>query len=499
MTNTPNMELFDDLVTKAASTAIELNEKQVTPFNLLEVLVNDESAKEMCEAVEFPFEKLRKIVNENLVNYIPPENAASSESGKITLSSDFASVLQEALNLTVEYDQSDIGYIGLLKALRDEGGEFCAAALSDTLLDITDEDFDQFLEGEQILQTPRKKLTKSFYDAVNDNGKVLEMAETLKQRIIGQDKAVETLAQSMKRAFAGLKEANKPVGSYLFAGPTGVGKTEIAQQLSEFLDIELVRIDMSEYMEPHSVSRLLGSPPGYIGSDEEGIFMQTIGEHGACVLLLDEIEKAHPQINNVLLQIMDNAAITDTHGNTIDFSNVVLIMTTNEGVTDISKPTMGFNETSNADQSANYNAAINKRFTPEFRNRLDKIVTFDHLEQEHLTEIAKIFVKELNKLPAAEGRNLSFSATPSAIKAMVKKSYDKTMGARPIKRFMNDSAKDLMADKILTEDIRDKKLVIAYSEKKGGFRIDEKPLPKGKQPKQEPAISENVAPEPANM
>lgn len=516
MTDAPNMDLFNELMGQAVAICAELKQTTLEPFNLLEAIINDQGAREMCETIDFPFDKLSNIVNENLVNFESPESKTTGNNTTLTISPLVGEILQEALQLTVQYDQSDIGYMGLLKALRDEGDSYCSAALSETLLDVTDEDFDTFLELEQCYQVPRKKLTQSFFAAANDNDKILTMADTLKQRIIGQDKAVDTLTQSMKRAFAGLKEANKPVGSYLFAGPTGVGKTEIAQQLSEFLDIGLVRIDMSEYVEAHSVSRLLGAPPGYLGADEEGIFMQTVGQQGACVLLLDEMEKAHPQINNVLLQIMDNAAITDAQGNSIDFSNVIIIMTTNEGVTDISKPTMGFNEANASDQNANYNAAINKRFTPEFRNRLDKIVTFDHLEQDHLTEIAKIFVDELNTLPVAEGRNISFSATPRAIKAIVENSYDKAMGARPIKRFLNDKAKDLIADKVLNDDIKDKKLVISYSPKKGGFRIDEKPLPKSKQPKQEavaeqpdstptatakPAAADSSAPapEPGNM
>lgn len=516
MTDAPNMDLFNELMSSAVAICAELKQTTLEPFNLLEAIINDPGAREMCETIDFPFDKLSNIVNENLVNFESPESKTAGNNTTLTISPLVGEILQEALQLTVQYDQSDIGYMGLLKALRDEGDSYCSSALSETLLDVTDEDFDTFLEMEQLFQEPRTKLTQSFYAAANDNGKVLTMADTLKQRIIGQDKAVDTLTQSMKRAFAGLKEANKPVGSYLFAGPTGVGKTEIAQQLSEFLGVGLVRFDMSEYMDEYSAKNLTGASAGLVGYDNGGLLTNAITENPACVLLLDEVEKAHPQVLNTLLQVMDNASLTDSSGVTVDFSNVIMIMTSNIGATDISKPSMGFAETNSSDQNADYSAAINKHLRPEFRNRLDKIVTFDHLSHDHITEIAKIFVKEMNKLPAAEHNNITFAATPRAIEAMVEQSYDKAMGARPLKRFMNENIKDMMADKILHEGVKDKKLVISYSDKKGGFRIDEKPLPKSKQPKQEvvaeqpdstptatakPAASDASAPapEPGNM
>jgi ATP-dependent Clp protease ATP-binding subunit ClpA len=241
---------------------------------------------------------------------------------------------------------------------------------------------------------------------------------------------------------------------------------------------------MSDYMEEHSAARLIGAPPGYLGYDKEGgILAKTVGKKDSCVLLLDEYEKAHTQVYNTFLQIMDNGALTDPQGKTIDFTNVILIMTSNIGANDITKAAPGFIEQTAKDHNADYNAAISGRFAPEFRNRLDKIITFKHLEPEDLTKITKILVSEMNRLPVAEDKNISFAASPRAVKAMVEQSYDKAMGARPIKRFMNDNIKDMLAEELLSRDISDKKILLTYSSKDNSFKINEKPLPKSSQPK----------------
>lgn len=303
----------------------------------------------------------------------------------------------------------------------------------------------------------------------------------------------------MEHTFAGLQEANKPVGSYLFAGPTGVGKTEVPQQLAKFLGVELIRFDMSEYMDEYSAKNLTGASAGLVGYVQGGLLTNAIAANPACVLLLDEMEKSHPSIQNLLLQVMDNATISDSQGNKVDCSNVIIIMTSNEGVTDISKPTLGFHEATSGDQSANYKEAINKRFPPEFRNRLDDIVIFNHLEKDHITEITKILVKEMNELPAVEKCNLSFSATPRAIQAIAEQGYNKAMGARPIKNFIKKNINHMLSPMILNNTLKDKKVVISYSPKEGGFYIKENPLPKSKQPKAEQTTTDIAEPAPVRM
>ncbi|MCB9993987.1 MAG: ATP-dependent Clp protease ATP-binding subunit ClpA [Hyphomicrobiaceae bacterium] len=267
---------------------------------------------------------------------------------------------------------------------------------------------------------------------------------SLKQVVFGQDKAIEALAASIKLARAGLREPEKPIGSYLFTGPTGVGKTEVARQLADTLGVELLRFDMSEYMERHTVSRLIGAPPGYVGFDQGGLLTDGVDQHPHCVVLLDEIEKAHPDLFNVLLQVMDHGKLTDHNGKTVDFRNVVLIMTSNVGATELAKAPIGFGRSRQAGDDED---AINRMFSPEFRNRLDAIISFAPLPREVVYRIVEKFVLQLETQLAE--RNVTITLTPEATDWLAERGYDETMGARPLARVIQEYVKKPLADEVL--------------------------------------------------
>jgi ATP-dependent Clp protease ATP-binding subunit ClpA len=263
-----------------------------------------------------------------------------------------------------------------------------------------------------------------------DDAEVLaHLDETLRRVVYGQDKAISALTSAIKLARAGLRDQEKPIGCYLFSGPTGVGKTEAARQLATSLGIELVRFDMSEYMERHTVSRLIGAPPGYVGFDQGGLLTDAIDQHPHCVLLLDEIEKAHPDLYNILLQVMDHGKLTDHNGKTIDFRNVILIMTTNAGAADLARTPIGFTRTR---KDLDDSEAINRLFAPEFRNRLDAIVPFGHLPVEVIKRVVDKFIMQLEAQLA--DRNVTIELTDEARDWLVEHGYDEAMGARPMSR-----------------------------------------------------------------
>jgi ATP-dependent Clp protease ATP-binding subunit ClpA len=262
--------------------------------------------------------------------------------------------------------------------------------------------------------------------------------------VFGQDKAIESLASAIKMARSGLGNTNKPIGSFLFSGPTGVGKTEVARQLAYTLGIELVRFDMSEYMERHAVSRLIGAPPGYVGFEQGGLLTEAINKHPYCVLLLDEIEKAHPDIYNILLQVMDHGTLTDNNGRKSDFRNVTIIMTTNAGAESLSKTSMGFTQSK---QSGDEMAEIKRLFTPEFRNRLDATVSFAPLSQEVIMRVVDKFLMQLEDQLHEKKVEASFS---DKLKAYLgKKGFDPLMGARPMARLIQDTIRRGLADELL--------------------------------------------------
>lgn len=278
-----------------------------------------------------------------------------------------------------------------------------------------------------------------------DDKEVLKNLERdLKAMVFGQDKAIEVLASAIKLSRAGLRDAEKPIGNYLFSGPTGVGKTEVAKQLAKTLGIELIRFDMSEYMERHSVSRLIGAPPGYVGFDQGGLLTDAIDQHPHAVLLLDEIEKAHIDLYNILLQVMDHGKLTDHNGKTVDFRNVILIMTTNAGAADMAKPTIGFERTTRIGEDED---AIKRMFTPEFRNRLDAIVPFAGLTPEIVGRVVEKFVMQLEAQLA--DRNVTIELSSAAKEWLAEKGYDPLYGARPLARVIQEHVKRPLAEELL--------------------------------------------------
>jgi ATP-dependent Clp protease ATP-binding subunit ClpA len=275
-----------------------------------------------------------------------------------------------------------------------------------------------------------------------------EMLKTLerdiKMVVFGQDEAIETLGAAIKMSRSGLGAADRPIGSFLFAGPTGVGKTEVTRQLARVMGLELIRFDMSEYMERHTVSRLIGAPPGYVGFDQGGLLTEEVNKHPHSVVLLDEIEKAHPDVYNLLLQVMDHGTLTDNNGRKTDFRNVVLIMTTNAGAELISRASMGFTE---QDHTTDGSEAIKRLFTPEFRNRLDAIITFASLDERTILNVVDKFLIELEA--QLESRKVALSVDDAARQWLAEKGYDPKMGARPMARVIQDNIKKVLADELL--------------------------------------------------
>ena len=285
--------------------------------------------------------------------------------------------------------------------------------------------------------------------SISDKKDLKKLEEDLKRVIFGQDKAVETLSNAIKLSRVGLRDDNKTIGSFLFTGPTGVGKTEISKQLSEILGIDLIRFDMSEYMERHTVSRLIGAPPGYVGFDQGGLLTEAIVKSPHCVLLLDEIEKAHPDIFNILLQVMDAGVLTDNNGRKSDFRNVILIMTTNIGAELLSKRNIGFSTSTNESDAMN---SLNKLFSPEFRNRLDETIQFNYLNKEVILSIVDKF---LTKLQAQlDKRNVEIVVSNKVINWIAVNGYDKEMGARPMERFISQNIKKPLVDKLLFGNLK---------------------------------------------
>ncbi|WP_029004580.1 ATP-dependent Clp protease ATP-binding subunit ClpA [Azorhizobium doebereinerae] len=321
-----------------------------------------------------------------------------------------------------------------------------------------------------MARIPPKSVSK------DDTEMLSNLETTLKRVVYGQDKAIEALAASIKLARAGLREPEKPIGSYLFSGPTGVGKTEVAKQLASILGVNLLRFDMSEYMERHTVSRLIGAPPGYVGFDQGGLLTDGVDQTPHCVLLLDEIEKAHPDLFNILLQVMDHGKLTDHNGKSVDFRNVILIMTTNAGAADLSKAAYGFTRNKREGDDIE---AINRTFAPEFRNRLDSVITFAHLSTDVIGLVVEKFVLQLEAQLA--DRNVTIGLSDEATQWLVEKGYDEQMGARPMGRVIQEYIKTPLADEVLFGRLKNGGHVLVVVEGEGrdsklGFDYQDGPI-----------------------
>src|SRR5476649_1238854 len=290
----------------------------------------------------------------------------------------------------------------------------------------------------KIARIPAKSVSK------NDAEALRTLEADLGRVVFGQDKAIHALSSAIKLARAGLRQPEKPIGSYLFSGPTGVGKTEVAKQLAAVLGVEFMRFDMSEYMERHTVSRLIGAPPGYVGFDQGGLLTDGVDQHPHCVLLLDEIEKAHPDLFNVLLQVMDHGKLTDHNGKQVDFRNVILIMTTNAGASDMAKAAYGFTR---QNREGDDTEAINRLCAPEFRNRLDSIITFNHLSSDVIAKVVEKFVLQLEAQLA--DRDVTIELSDEAARWLIANGYDELMGARPMARVIQEHIKKPLADEVL--------------------------------------------------
>ena len=371
--------------------------------------------------------------------------------------------------------------------------------LPDKAIDVIDE-----VGAMQMLVPPsrrKKKITAREIEAViatmarippksvsKDDKKALENLERdLKHVVFGQDAAVHRLSTAMKLSRAGLRDPDKPIGSFLFSGPTGVGKTEVARQLASIMGIELKRFDMSEYMERHSVSRLIGAPPGYVGYDQGGLLTDAVDQNPHCVLLLDEIEKAHPDLFNILLQVMDNGRLTDHHGKTVDFRNVVLIMTTNAGAADMARQGIGFGDVSKEDASEE---AVKRMFTPEFRNRLDAVVPFGYLGKDTVARVVDKFILQLELQLAEQNVDIQFDKESRAW--LADKGYDRLYGARPMGRLIQEKIKQPLAEELLFGKLADGgEVAVTMKDGKPAFELT--PAPPKAKPKRKPAAKKKAA------
>lgn len=324
----------------------------------------------------------------------------------------------------------------------------------------------------KIARIPAKSISK------DDKESLRHLERDLKTMVFGQNEAIDALSSAVKLARAGLREPEKPIGCYLFTGPTGVGKTEVAKQLSLTLGVALKRFDMSEYMERHAVSRLIGAPPGYVGYEQGGLLTDMIDKTPHCVLLLDEIEKAHPDLFNILLQIMDRGVLTDNNGKEVDFRNVILIMTSNAGAAEMAKPAMGFNQDVRVDEDKE---AVKRLFTPEFRNRLDAIIPFKNLSLEIVTKVVDKFIIQLET--QLHDRGVTIELSDAAKKWLAEKGYDKLYGARPLGRVIQEHIKKPIAEELLFGALeKGGQVVIDVKQDKVVFSYPQKQLPKNSSP-----------------
>ncbi|NPA72603.1 MAG: ATP-dependent Clp protease ATP-binding subunit ClpA [Gammaproteobacteria bacterium] len=349
--------------------------------------------------------------------------------------------LKEAVNLSARYITDRHLPDKAIDVIDEAGAKQALAVASKRKKQIGVQEIQQVIAS--IARIPISQITQKEKDKLQDLGC------SLKRVVFGQNHAVDQLTSAIKLARSGLGDQNKPTGSFLFAGPTGVGKTELTQQLANHLGVEMLRFDMSEYMERHTVSRLIGAPPGYVGYDQGGLLTEAVTKNPYAVVLLDEIEKAHPDVFNLLLQVMDHGTLTDNNGRKADFRNIILVMTSNVGAEQMARSSMGF---AVQDHTMDFEAELKKVFTPEFRNRLDGIVQFNRLSEESMTSVVNKFIYGLEN--ALSERKVSLQVTDSARAWLAKKGYDPMMGARPMARLIQDKIKQPLADKLLFGDLQ---------------------------------------------
>jgi len=314
----------------------------------------------------------------------------------------------------------------------------------------------------KIARIPENSVSSS------DKEQLAKLPERLKMTVFGQNKAIDVLTDAIHLSRSGLSEEQKPIGSFLFAGPTGVGKTEVTQQLAKAMGVELLRFDMSEYMEKHTVSRLIGAPPGYVGYEQGGLLTDAVIKHPYAVLLLDEIEKAHSDIYNILLQVMDHGSLTDNNGRKADFRNIILVMTTNAGVRETVKQTIGFKDQKDSHKVMD---EINKLFSPEFRNRLDNIIWFNHLEMDVIYQVVDKFIVQLQA--QLDKKQVSLEVSDSARHWLAEQGYDRAMGARPMARLIQEKLKKPLANEILFGELQNGgSVTVSLDKKKNEIRFN---------------------------
>ena len=349
--------------------------------------------------------------------------------------------IKSAVELSSKYINDKFLPDKAIDVIDETGASLNIARKNDNKITVKQKDIEETIS--KITKIPEQSITTT------DKKNLKNIEQDLKRVIFGQDIAVETLSSAIKLSRVGLRDDNKTIGSFLFTGPTGVGKTEISKQLANVLGVELIRFDMSEYMERHTVSRLIGAPPGYVGFDQGGLLTEAVVKQPYSVVLLDEIEKAHPDIFNILLQVMDAGVLTDNNGRKADFRNVILIMTTNVGAEMLSKRNIGFSDQSNESDAMN---SLNKLFSPEFRNRLDEIIQFCYLNKEIILSVVDKFLIRLQA--QLDKRNVELEISKAVINWIAENGYDKDMGARPMERFIASNIKKPLVDKLLFGDLK---------------------------------------------
>jgi len=469
---------FFRILTSAFQYALEKGHPQITPFEVLISLINDPEAAKFFEESPLDFEALCASVAEMKAFY---EELVGEQMQDVEI--------PEGKRVIPIYLPQTVGVCAAARDMAMKSGHPGYAEILDFIARSGDEHVFESITNAGIriqeiheLVENQGKIKTQFNEKTVDEVEQLKNLEAfLKSRVFDQDEAVEALVKSIKRAKAGLKEPDKPVGSFLFTGPTGSGKTELAIQTAEGLGYDFLRFDMSEYSEKHNVARMIGAPPGYIGYDKGGELTQKVAQNPKCVILLDEIEKAHPDVFNALLQIMDAGRMTDGQGNTIDFSQAIIIMTSNAGAHRERRQAFGFaasNPQNIEDQErADYDKAIKMLFSPEFRNRLDGVITFKRLSQETVKLVAEKFLSDMNEYMLAP-KGVDLVVTPSALDQLAGQGFDDEMGARPMKRTISEVIKNYLADEMLFGSLKDGgTVVVDYNSETQDYTFEVRPLP----------------------